>query len=154
MSGVLWYTGTVTWQDIYFWLMYLQIQKLRVSVDKTANKELIHEFQQMEKRLREGHHITAQVIPQWKNPLVSCSDFSLPLITLVVIDTVYLWTKSMMSLTQVFWAPECSCADHGIAYNDITYLNEKIWVSLYITIYVVFIFTTGTWSQKKNNMTE
>jgi len=44
--------------------MYLQIKKLSISVDKTANKELIHEFQQTEKRLREGHHITAQVISQ------------------------------------------------------------------------------------------
>jgi hypothetical protein len=44
--------------------MYLQIQKLSVSVGKTANKELIHEFQQIEKRLREGQHITAQVISQ------------------------------------------------------------------------------------------
>ncbi|GFG39338.1 hypothetical protein Cfor_08291 [Coptotermes formosanus] len=36
------------------------IQKLGVSVGKTTNKELIHEFQQIEKRLREGQHITAQ----------------------------------------------------------------------------------------------
>jgi hypothetical protein len=44
--------------------MYLQMQKMKVSVDKTANQELIHEFQQIEKRLREGEHVTKQVISQ------------------------------------------------------------------------------------------
>lgn len=44
--------------------MYLQIQKLRVSADKTGNKETIYELQQIEKRLREGGHITDEVISQ------------------------------------------------------------------------------------------
>ena len=74
--------------------MYLQIQKLRVSVDKTANKELINEFQQLEKRLREGHHITAQVILERKSfSFFQC--FSLPLTALVATDTVCLWTKAL-----------------------------------------------------------
>jgi hypothetical protein len=44
--------------------MYLQVQKLRVSADKSGNKETIYEFQQIEKRLSEGGHITEEVISQ------------------------------------------------------------------------------------------
>lgn len=44
--------------------MYLQIQKLRVSADKTGNKETIYELRQIEKRLSEGGHITDEVISQ------------------------------------------------------------------------------------------
>jgi cell fate (sporulation/competence/biofilm development) regulator YmcA (YheA/YmcA/DUF963 family) len=43
-------------------LIYLQIQKVRVAADKSGNKETIHEFQQIERRLSEGRHITKEVI--------------------------------------------------------------------------------------------
>jgi hypothetical protein len=44
--------------------MYLQIQKLRDSVDKTGNKETIYELQQIEKRLSDRGHISEEVISQ------------------------------------------------------------------------------------------
>jgi hypothetical protein len=44
--------------------MYLQIQKIKVSADETGNKETIYELRQIEKRLREGGHITEEVISQ------------------------------------------------------------------------------------------
>lgn len=44
--------------------MYLQIQKLRASADKTGNKETIYEFQQIVKQLSVGGHITDEVISQ------------------------------------------------------------------------------------------
>jgi cell fate (sporulation/competence/biofilm development) regulator YmcA (YheA/YmcA/DUF963 family) len=45
-------------------LIYLQIQKVRVAADKTGNKEIIYEFQQIERRLNEGGHIAKEVISQ------------------------------------------------------------------------------------------
>jgi hypothetical protein len=47
-----------------FSLIYLQIQKVKLAADRTGNKETIYEFQQIEKRLSEGGHITKEVILQ------------------------------------------------------------------------------------------
>lgn len=132
-----------------FWLMYLQIQKLSVSVGKTANKELIHEFQQIEKRLREGQHITAQVISQWKKSFSFLQWFFITTHHIgsywycVFMDQIHdvFNTGFLRPWVQLCWSWHC-------LYNDITYLNQKIWFTIYVIIYVVsFSPQEYTWSQ-------
>lgn len=44
--------------------MYLQIQKIKDAINKNGSKDAVYEFNQVEKRLSEGGHITKEVISQ------------------------------------------------------------------------------------------